>query len=117
MKRWVRLVSARDWLLAHGPVRAGDYAARYGVDRYVAYQEMLQLGATIADGDRKYAVRPPSVPKPRRPPEDDPLDLGLIEWGGQLILPVGYTSGGTPYGLMGEELEALLKGFEFPGAP
>jgi hypothetical protein len=87
------------------------------VDPYVAYQEMLQLGATIADGDRKYAVRPPSVPK-RRPPdrEEELLSLGVIEWCGVLILPVGYTSGGAPYGLMGEELEALLKEFESDGA-
>ena len=65
MKREVRLVSARDWLRAAGPVRAGDYAARYGVDRYVAYEEMLQLGATIADSEQ---VRGPAAGRPEAPP-------------------------------------------------
>ncbi len=70
MRRPVRLVSARAWIaswaLAGRQVRAGDYAARYGVDRCTAYREMVMLDVPIAPGDARYAVPPPPRPRVRR---------------------------------------------------
>jgi hypothetical protein len=91
-------------------VRAGDYAARYGVDRYTAHQEMVMLEVPIAPGDRRYAVRPPPPARVRqRQPSRPALETpDLIEWGGNSICVVGYTSGGAPYGPSEEEMELLL---------
>jgi len=91
-------------------VRAGDYAARYGVDRYTAHQEMVMLEVPIAPGDRRYAVRPPPPARVRRrqPPQPVQETSGMIEWGGRRMFVVGYTSGGAPYGLGEEEVEMLL---------
>jgi hypothetical protein len=95
---------------AERQVRAGDYAARYGVDRYTAHREMVMLEVPIAPGDRRYAVRPPPPARvPRRQPSQ-PVEetLDLIEWGGQMMFVVGCTSGGVPYGPSEEEMEMLL---------
>jgi hypothetical protein len=91
-------------------VRAGDYAARYGVDRYTAHQEMVMLRVPIAPGDRRYAVRPPPPARVQRRQPSEPVQgtLDLIEWGGHLTFVVGCTSGGAPYGPSEEEMEMLL---------
>jgi hypothetical protein len=91
-------------------VRAGDYAARYGVDRYTAHQEMVMLKVPIAPGDRRYAVRPPPRARVLRRQASQPVQEtpDLIGWGGHLMFVVGCTSGGAPYGLSEEEMEILL---------
>jgi hypothetical protein len=86
-------------------VRAGDYAARYGVDRYTAHEEMVMLEVPIAPDDQRFAVRPPPRPTARRPvPHPDQCPPAVIEWGGKLIFVIGCTSGGVPYGLQMEEI-------------
>ena len=91
-------------------VRAGDYAARYGVDRYTAHLEMVMLEVPIAPGDRRYAVRPPPrarvLPRQSSQPVQETVDL--IGWGGCTMFVVGCTSGGAPYGPSEEEMEMLL---------
>ncbi len=114
LRRPARLISARawisKWMSAGRQVRAGDYAARYGVDRYTAHQEMVMLQVPIAPGDRRYAVWPPSHARVRRRQSPEPVreTPDLVEWGGQLMFVVGWTSGGAPYGLTEEEMETLL---------
>src|SRR6266700_1635864 len=114
LRRPARLVSARawisKWMSAGRQVRAGDYAARYGVDRYIAHLEMVMLKVPIAPGDRRYAVRPPPPTRVRRRQPSQPVQetLDLIEWGGQMMFVVGCTSGGAPYGPSEEEMEMLL---------
>src|SRR6266536_737407 len=114
LRRPARLISARAWIskwMSVGrQVRAGDYAARYGVDRYTAHREMVMLKVPIAPGDRRYAVRPPPPARVRRRQSPEPVQEtpDLIEWGGHLMFVVGCTSGGTPYGPSEEEMEMLL---------
>lgn len=69
---------------------------------------MLQV--PIAPGDRRYAVWPPSHARVRRRQSPEPVreTPDLVEWGGQLMFVVGWTSGGAPYGLTEEEMETLL---------
>jgi hypothetical protein len=111
MRRPVRLDSATAWIARKGPIRVGEYARRYGVDRYTAFQDMVAIGAAIAEGDRKYAVRPPPVPK-RRPKPASEVDEwpDIIEWGGELMYVAGWTSGGAPYGVP-------VEGFDESGSP
>jgi hypothetical protein len=89
---------------------AGDYAARYGVDRYTAHREMVMLEVPIAPGDRRYAVRPPPRARVLRRQSSQPVHetLDLIGWNGHMMFVVGCTSGGAPYGPSEEEMEMLL---------
>lgn len=111
MRRPARLESARSWIAtgaAGRQVRVGDFVARYGVDRYTAYQEMVMLEVPIAPGDQKYAVRPPPRPRTRRKALDPDLrPPQIIEWCGHLMMVIGWTEGGAPYGLGEEELEEI----------
>src|SRR6266700_4736247 len=90
LRRPARLVSARawisKWMSAGRQVRAGDYAARYGVDRYIAHREMVMLKVPIAPGDRRYAVRPSPPARVRRRQPSQPVQEtpDLIGWGGPL---------------------------------
>jgi hypothetical protein len=78
------------------------------------------LGAPLSSGDLQWATRPPPVPKADRDQlepgsSDGGLPPGWIEWGGELILPVGFTSGGCPCGLFAWQLDDY-EGAEMFGA-
>jgi len=86
------------------------YAKRFGLDRYTAYDELTMLGVPLSSGDLQWATRPPPVPKADRDhvepgSSDGGLPPGWIEWGGEPIFPVGFTSGGCPYGLFAWQLD------------
>lgn len=113
MARPARLDSARAWIAqwtaAERQVKARDFAARYGVDRYTAYQEMTILGLPIPPDDERYAVRPPPRPRVRRrAAEPEPSPPQIIEWCGHLIMVMGWTEGGAPHGLGQDELEDIF---------
>jgi Arc/MetJ family transcription regulator len=106
LRRPARLASAQAWIASGARVTVRTYAKRYGVDRYTAHDELTMLDVRLEPGDAQWATRPPPVPKsrPRRSdPQRDALGDGnppdWIEWGGERIFVVGYTSGGCPYGL------------------
>jgi len=86
------------------------YAKWFGLDRYTAYDELTMLGVPLSSGDLQWATRPPPVPKADRDhvepgSSDGGLPPGWIEWGGEPIFPVGFTSGGCPYGLFAWQLD------------
>jgi hypothetical protein len=80
---------------------------------------MAMLKVSIAPDDQRFAVRPPPRPRVRRPRASEPTpEPDIIEWGGQLMYVIGWTSGGFPYGLNEgeireifdqEEMEALMQ--------
>jgi hypothetical protein len=68
------------------------------------------LGIALRAADQQWSTRPPPVPKPPRDrseaaPANDWPPEGWIEYGGTLIFPVGYTSGGCPYGVVASQLD------------
>jgi hypothetical protein len=72
---------------------------------------MVMLEVPIASGDRRYAVRPPAPAKAQRLQSPQPVQErpDLIEWGGHLMIVLGCTSGGAPYGLSEEEEEMEMR--------
>lgn len=81
-----------------------SYAKRYGTDRYTAYADLKAIGVPLTEADKRWAVRPASItgrkkPAPitgteqdTRPPWDWCFD------GYQVMLIIGHTRGGAPYG-------------------
>ncbi len=91
-------------------VTVRTYAKWFGLDRYTAYDELTMLGVPLSSGDLQWATRPRPVPKADRDhvepgSSDGGLPPGWIEWGGEPIFPVGFTSGGCPYGLFAWQLD------------
>lgn len=110
MRRPRRLQDAKAWLASGAQVTVGLYARRYAVDRYTAYDELTRLGVGLPVTAARWAQRPPPVPKARsldvvEPPWPEVAgdEFGWIEWGGESILVMGYTSGGAPYGLRADD--------------
>ena len=85
-------------------VTVRSYAKRYGVDRYTAYGDLSALGLALPDSARQGAQCPPATPRGRGKRGADQVD---DEWwimlNGRLFFVVGYTSGGTPYGMFADE--------------
>lgn len=115
MPRPARLDSARAWLDSTAEVTLRAYARRYGVDRYTAHHELTMLGVTLPVSVEQWSKRPSPVPKRARRSRsdegesdrvDDGLPNGWMEWGGEIMFVVGFTSGGAPYGLRIDELTA-----------
>ncbi|CAN5909815.1 hypothetical protein BH23ACT10_BH23ACT10_20960 [soil metagenome] len=129
MRRPARLDSARAWLDSTAEVTLRGYARRYGVDRYTAHHELTMLGVTLPVNDEQWSKRPSPVPEraeKSRSDEresdrvDDGLPDGWMEWGGEIMFVVGFTSGGAPYGLRIDEfppddLPEELKGRTWSG--
>ena len=84
------------------------YARRFGTDRYTAHDELTALGCPLPKSDRRYATRPgPRTRKPKpkpAPPERTGLPEGWIVFGSQVLMPVGWTEGGFPYGPTWDEV-------------
>jgi hypothetical protein len=94
-----RRESARAWIKSGATVTVKSYAKRYGTDRYTAYEDLMAIGFPLAEPDKRWAVRPAPVPRPKKqasppcPPWDWYFD------GYQVMLIIGHTPGGAPYGL------------------
>jgi hypothetical protein len=71
------------------------------------------LEVPIASGDRRYAVRPPAPARAQRLQSLQPVHIqetpDLIEWGGHVMIVLGFTSGGAPYGPSEEEEEMEMR--------
>lgn len=98
MRKPARCESALAWVASGAPVGVKAYARRYGVDRYTAREDLLAVGYRFPPGDNRWSVRPPGVPKKRKPVEPPDVDLDWIYVGDQRMFVVGYTSGGAPFG-------------------
>jgi hypothetical protein len=107
MRREQRRCSARDWArISPQAVTVGSYARRYGVDRYIAYEDLTAIGFGLPATAHRWSKRPPAVPRRRKAPpaaEAFPLDDSLIMLDGRTFFVAGYTSGGAPYGVFVDE--------------
>lgn len=113
MKRPQRLESAKSWLETYdGNKVVKAYRKRYGVDFETALTELALLGVPIDPDYRERVLQSAAAQaaakrrkKAERKAEQEKL-LG-IESDEHFAFIVGYTSGGTPYGLTWAEWEAL----------
>jgi len=95
MRKAQRRESARAWIDSGVTVTITSYAKRYGTDRYTAYADLKAIDFPLTQADQRWAVRPAAVPGPKKgacPPGDWYFD------GHQVMLIVGHTPGGAPYG-------------------
>jgi hypothetical protein len=95
MRKAQRRESARAWIESGATVTLKSYAKRYGTDRYTAYEDLTAIGFPLSETDKRWAVRPAPVSRPKKrasPPLDWYFD------GYQVMLIIGYTPGGAPYG-------------------
>jgi hypothetical protein len=105
MSQRPRRDSARAWIASGATVTVKAYARRYGVDRYTAFDDLAALGFPLPASTQQWAQRPPSRPQPRSQsrvgivPDDD----SWIILDGRPFFVVGYTPGGTPYGIFTDE--------------
>ena len=82
------------------------YARRYGVDRYTAYDDLAALGFVLPAAAQQWAQRPPATPRHAAGHraarvEHDPWTV----LDGRSFFVVGFTSGGAPYGMFGDEMQ------------
>lgn len=107
MRKEQRRNSARHWVRSNPTVTVGDYARRYGVDRYTAYEELTAIGFALPATARRWSTRPPAVPRLRKAPPApvfEPHNDLWIMLDGRRYFVAGYTSGGAPYGVFVDEM-------------
>jgi len=74
------------------------YAKRYGVDKYTAYEDLAALGFPLGQREAHWAQRPPPTPRRREPAPSIGSGIEWIRYGDEIMLVMGYTPGGAPYG-------------------
>ncbi len=100
MRKQARRESSRTWIVSGATVTIKTYARRYGVDRYIAHENLTAIGFPLPDSAQRWAHRPPPQPRPRRSAIPRALlddDWTMID--GRPYFVAGYTPGGAPYGL------------------
>ena len=95
MRKAQRRESARAWIESGATVTMKSYVKRYGTDRCTAYEDLKAIGFPLTEADKRWAVRPVPVPRPKQP-ADPPWDWRFD--GCQVMLIIGHTPGGFPYG-------------------
>ena len=66
MRRQARRESSRAWIASGAAVTIKTYARRYGVNRYIAYEDLTAIGFPLPDSARRWGHRPPPQPSPHR---------------------------------------------------
>jgi hypothetical protein len=108
MRQQQRRDSARDWIRSGAKITVGSYARRYGVDRYIAFDDLAALGYPLPESAQRWAQRPPATPR-RRAGRRDPEPLDDDSWimlDGRAFFVTGYTAGGAPFGIFADEISA-----------
>lgn len=113
MRQRQRRDSAREWIRSGAVITVKNYAKRYGVDRYTAYEDLTALGFALPDSARQWAKRPAVTPRRAAERDIDQADDWWIMLDGRLFFVAGYTSNGAPYGIFADEM--LLYHDRFPG--
>ncbi len=116
MRQRQRHDSAREWIRSGAAVTVKNYAKRYGVDRYTAYDDLTALGFALPDAARPWAQRPPANPRGHAEHGGGQAD---DEWrtilDGRLFFVAGRTSGGAPYGMFADEMPPYDDSFDSSG--
>ena len=110
-----RLKSAKEWVQTYSGKRiVHGYAKRYGVDKLCAIKELRMIGIEISE-EYEYQLRQSiETLKKQRQFRKDKKEQELnsllgFEGDENFAFIAGYTSGGLPYGITHEEMEAIDK--------
>lgn len=110
LTREKRLPKARQWIQQYtGEHIVKAYKKRFGVDQICAMTELKMLGVSLDDGYVKRATEAERIridqnrwkKEERREKEFQEKHADQDD---QFFFIAGYTSGGTPYGVTGEEM-------------
>jgi ribosomal protein L34E len=108
-----RLRSVKDWIKSYsGKNIVKGYAKQYGVDKLCAVNELRILGVEIPEAYETQLRRLAESLKQHRlsmkkKHEDELHAISDFESDANFAMIMGYTSGGIPYGLTHEEMEAI----------
>jgi hypothetical protein len=103
MRQRQRRDSAREWVRTGATITVKNYAKRYGVDRYTAYEDLTALGFALPDSAWQWAQRPAVTRRGGAKQELEQADDWWIMLDGRLFYVAGYTSNGAPYGTFADE--------------
>jgi len=112
-KRKYRLQTAKDWIKTYsGKNLVKGYSKKYGVDKLCAVVELRMIGIEISEEYERQLKNSMEANRKQRlsykKKREDELHAGSdLEGDENFAMIIGYTSGGSPYGVTHEEMEAL----------
>jgi hypothetical protein len=114
-KREFRLCSAKNWVkIFSGNNLVKAYSKKYAVDKICAIKELRILGVDISEAYENQLRQSLESLKQQRQPSKEKREHELntsleFESDENFAVILGYTSGGSPYGLTHEDMEELNK--------
>jgi len=110
-----RLKSAKEWVQTYSGNRiVHGYAKRYGVDKLCAIKELRMIGIEISEeyeNQLRQSIETLKNQRQFRKEKKEQELNSLLGFAGDenFAFIAGYTSGGLPYGITHEEMEAIDK--------
>jgi hypothetical protein len=114
-KRESRLCSAKNWLkIFSGNNLVKAYSKKYAVDKLCAIKELRILGVDVSEAYENQLQQSLESHKRQRQTSKEKREHELnaaveFENDENFAMILGYTSGGSPYGLTHEDMEELNK--------
>jgi hypothetical protein len=103
-----RLFHAKSWMKKYtGKKIHHGYAKHFGVSKLCAVIELEMLGVKFQPGLKESLIRAEEDKRIQREKRKSKQEINLIESDDYFAFIAGYTSGGAPYGITWEEMEAL----------
>lgn len=112
-KREYRLRSAKRWIRTYsGNNIVKGYSKKYSVDKLCAVKELRMIGVDISEEYEKQLINSIEAHRKqrlsiRKKREDELNALCGFESDENFAMIIGYTSGGSPYGVTYEEMEQI----------
>lgn len=106
MRQRQRRDSARAWIDSGAQVTVKSYAKRYGIDTYIAFDDLTALGFPLPDSAQHWAHRPSSTPRSKTKREPEPHDDPWIIVDGRRFFVAGHTLNGVPFGIFEDEVQS-----------
>lgn len=108
-----RIVAAKDWTTKYnGKNVIAGYAKWFGVDKVCAIRELKMIGISITENLENQILESHKSRinhKRKKKEKIEKMDTTVFESNDNFAFIVGYTSGGSPYGLTHEEFEKMEK--------
>lgn len=107
-KRKQRLLRAKTWITKYtGKKLHLGYTKHFGVSKLCAVIELEMVGVIFQPGLKECLLRAEEDTRIQREKRKSKQEINLIESDDYFAFIAGYTTGGAPYGITWEEMEAL----------